>query len=94
MFFAALGSLAGFLFFFIDSSSATWSLSAILAIVANVALGASGVCLNSFVSVITFTQMKISYLIDMSAPDPQLGQNHSQGSRRQKRPDSGPSINN
>lgn len=59
MFFAALGSLAGFLFFFIDSSSATWSLSAILAIVANVALGASGVCLNSFIPSLARTTPKV-----------------------------------
>jgi MFS-type transporter involved in bile tolerance (Atg22 family) len=50
IFFAAIGSLSGMLFFFLDSTSSTWSLSAVLSIIANVALGASGVCLNSFVS--------------------------------------------
>jgi len=59
MFFAALGSLAATLFFFIDSSSATWSLSAILAIVANVALGAGGVCLNSFIPSLAKTTPKV-----------------------------------
>ncbi|KAA1074338.1 Autophagy protein 22 [Puccinia graminis f. sp. tritici] len=47
--FAGIGSLSGILFFFLDSGSSLWSLTAILAILANVALGVSGVCLNSFI---------------------------------------------
>ncbi|PLW07655.1 hypothetical protein PCANC_24965 [Puccinia coronata f. sp. avenae] len=72
IFFAAIGSLSGMLFFFLDSTSSTWSLSAVLSIIANVALGASGVCLNSFIPNLAKTTPKVleakSELITLSSP--------------------------
>ncbi|POW09112.1 hypothetical protein PSTT_07016 [Puccinia striiformis] len=59
IFFSAIGSLSGILFFLLDSSSYLWSSSALLAIVANVALGVSGVCLNSFIPNLAKTRPKV-----------------------------------
>ncbi|WAR55245.1 hypothetical protein PtB15_4B865 [Puccinia triticina] len=59
IFSTSIGSLAGMMFLFLDSSSSMWSLSALWAIVAGVGLGACGVCLNSFIPILAKTTPKV-----------------------------------
>ncbi|GAA5987349.1 hypothetical protein JCM5350_005635 [Sporobolomyces pararoseus] len=48
MSFATLGSLSSLLFIVLPSSTVVWPLCALLAVVANVSFGVTGVCLNSY----------------------------------------------
>jgi len=48
--FAACGSLTGTFFFFVESTSPAWLIVGVLALVSNVSLGASTVCLNSLLA--------------------------------------------
>ncbi|KAH9817921.1 autophagy-related protein 22-like protein [Melampsora americana] len=58
--FAATGSLSGMSFFFLKSSSTYWYSTSFFAILSNVSLGCSLVCLNSFIPSICKNQTEVS----------------------------------
>ncbi|CAH7688969.1 autophagy-related protein 22-like protein [Phakopsora pachyrhizi] len=57
--FAGIGSLAGSMFFVLDSDSILWTLTALLTMITNVALGASLVCLNSYIPTLAKTEVDL-----------------------------------
>ncbi|KAH9812929.1 autophagy-related protein 22-like protein [Melampsora americana] len=57
--FAAIGSLSGMSFFFLKSSSTYWYSTSFFAILSNVSLGCSLVCLNSFIPSICKNQTEV-----------------------------------
>lgn len=57
---AVIGSLSGFMFFFLDGASVTWSICALLAILSNATLGLSLVCLNSYIPSLAKSRVRVS----------------------------------
>ncbi|MBW0550380.1 hypothetical protein O181_090095 [Austropuccinia psidii MF-1] len=57
--FASIGSLAAITFFFIQPTSSLWWFSALFAIISNATLGASLVCLNSYIPTLAKTRPSV-----------------------------------
>lgn len=68
--FAGIGSLAGISLIFLDSGSVYWHLISISAIISNVSLGGSLVCLNSFIPSISKNQVQVLRIKETLEEDP------------------------